>query len=529
MTPMKRKKNKQKLQHHEEKKTTAQAEQWLSRKTFVWIFTLILLSSIAYKIYKVDYTGISFDESYSFTDFGLRIDDALTKYPTPNNHVINSILIHFAYNAFKSYEHFVRIPSLTFGIMLSFSLAYITCKVIRANTLRLAVLAAVSFSAFVFDYSYLARGYAIALGAIFVGIAIICRFLTTKIRYANRWLPIFVLIGMNFIAFGSMLSTVFILAAVNLVFILLYSSNVFVNPPNRRNPLALNFICVPILSFIPIALLYRRLYHLIGEGIRTGTKPGKSFFPFLQTLMARDIIPHKHTPGMLIFWGFIVIITIALIFFLYRLSQNIKHPARLKNFDFNCPGNFILLITAAMLIFMFIYSIGFHKGMGYARNHVFLIPLVLLCAGVLLDRFCHNLKHDLAARLAMVYSVVILLLITCNHFPSPYCAGGKTLTKQLLYTLRSINPDKVWKIKLSRTMRNFNRGPRYYLPYGHKFRLIKHKSKEPADITLWAKGEEPENLVYLDRDFFDKLHCRVTVNTDLTGTKIFKDIHILQK
>lgn len=227
---MKRKKNKHKLQHHEEKKAAVETEQWLSRKTFVWLFILILLSSIAYKIYKTDYTGISFDESYSFTDFGLRIEDALTKYPTPNNHVINSILIHFAYNAFKSYEHFVRIPSLTFGIMLSLSLAYITCKVIRTNALRIAVLAAVSFSAFVFDYSYLARGYAIALGAIFVGIACICRFLTTKIRYANRWLPILVLICMNFFAFGSMLSTVFILAAVNLVFILLYSSNVFVAP-----------------------------------------------------------------------------------------------------------------------------------------------------------------------------------------------------------------------------------------------------------------------------------------------------------
>ena len=527
---MKRKKNKHKLQHLEEKKTTAQPEQWLSRKAFVWLFTLILLSSIAYKIYKTDYTGISFDESYSFTDFGLRIEDALTKYQTTNNHVLNSILIHFAYNAFKSYEHFVRIPSLTFGIMFSLSLAYITCKVIRTNILRLAVLAAVSFNAFVFDYSYLARGYAIALGAIFLGIAFICRFLTSKIRYTKRWMPILVLVCMNFIAFGSMLSTVFILAAVNLVFILLYSSNVFVNSPNRRNPLILNFICVPVLSFIPIALLYRRLYHLIGEGIRTGTKPGKRCFPFLQTLMTRNIIPSRHTLGMIILWGFIVIIAIALFFFLYRLCQNIKHPARLKNFDFNCPGNFILLTTAATILFMAVYSIPFDKGMGYPRNHVFLIPLVLFCAGILLDRFCHNLKPNLGARLAMACSVAILLMITCNYFPSPYCAGRKTLTKQLLYKLRTINPDRVWRIKLTRPMRNYNRGLRYYqFLYGHKLRLVMYNSKEQADVTLWSRGGEPENLIYLERDFFDKLYCRVTVNTNLTKTKTFKDIHVLPK
>jgi len=120
-------------------------------------------------------------------------------------------------------------------------------------------------------------------------------------------------------------------------------------------------------------------------------------------------------------------------------------------------------------------------------------------------------------------------MITCNYFPSPYCAGRKTLTKQLLYKLRTIDPDRIWRIKLSRPMRNYNRGLRYYLLYGHKLRLVMYNSKEPADVTIWARGGEPENLIYLERDFFDKLYCRVTVNINLPKTKTFKDIHVLRE
>ena len=127
-------------------------------KVFVFLFFMILLSSVALKIYKADRTGIIYDESLTFHRYCDSVRTALTRFDpddasSTNNHVLNSIFIHYAQRCFGFYEHFIRIPSLLAGIVFSLTVAYIIYKTIHSGPMRVVSLAMVSLVPFVFDYS----------------------------------------------------------------------------------------------------------------------------------------------------------------------------------------------------------------------------------------------------------------------------------------------------------------------------------------------------------------------------------------
>ena len=78
-------------------------------KVFVFLFFLILLSSVALKIYKADRTGIIYDESLTFQRYCDSVRTALTSFDpasasSTNNHLLNSIFIHYAHKYFNFYE-----------------------------------------------------------------------------------------------------------------------------------------------------------------------------------------------------------------------------------------------------------------------------------------------------------------------------------------------------------------------------------------------------------------------------------------
>ena len=160
----------------------------LNKKAFYVFFLLVLLTAIAFRIYKADYTGIIHDEAFTYLHFGGSITKALSPMPRTyeNFHVLSSILEYYTGKYFRGYEHFIRIPHLAGGIILSLSLAYIICKTIRQNVLRVTLLAAVLFHYYLFDLSFLARGYALALGAIYAWISFTIWLLKKKIKYRYR-------------------------------------------------------------------------------------------------------------------------------------------------------------------------------------------------------------------------------------------------------------------------------------------------------------------------------------------------------
>ena len=117
----------------------------------VFLFIVILAGIISFKIYKADRTGIIFDEARTFRSYAYSVNQALSSYSRPNNHILNSIFIYYAHKHFGNYEHFVRLPSLTAGICFSLALAYIIYMTIHAWALRMVSLAMISLVPVVFD------------------------------------------------------------------------------------------------------------------------------------------------------------------------------------------------------------------------------------------------------------------------------------------------------------------------------------------------------------------------------------------
>ncbi|RKY05827.1 MAG: hypothetical protein DRP65_12585, partial [Planctomycetota bacterium] len=180
-----------------------------ARRVCFLLFLAVLLCTVGLKIYKADRTGIIYDESLTFQRYCDSVHTALTSFDpdsasSTNNHLLNSIFIHYARRWFGFYEHFIRIPSLLAGIVFSLAAAYIIYKTIDSGPMRVVSLAMVLLVPFVFDYSYLARGYAFGLAGIYAEIAFVLWLLEHKMPL--RFWPIVAVVisALNFLAFGSM-------------------------------------------------------------------------------------------------------------------------------------------------------------------------------------------------------------------------------------------------------------------------------------------------------------------------------------
>ena len=229
---------------------------WL-RRGWMAVFLLVLLFSIGLKIYKADYSGLIYDEVLSFQDYGHSLKDAVGGFKSTNNHILNSVFICFGYNLFDSYIHFVRIFSLIAGILFSLSLAYVICKTIRSNALRVATLAWISFIPVVFDYTYYARGYAYMLLVLMLQFALILFLLDHKIRFRYFWVPALAFSGLNFLSLGSLLSSVLPIAAMNLTFIFFYAPRIFRDARTRWQPIVYTGVTTAVVTFVLVFLLYR--------------------------------------------------------------------------------------------------------------------------------------------------------------------------------------------------------------------------------------------------------------------------------
>ena len=482
---------------------------------FIGLLLALVVSSILFKLYKAHISGMMIDEGSSVYLFSDKVEHALTRYPTPNNHVLHSLMLCFVRKIFESYIHWFRIPAVIFGIFYSVSVSYIVCKVIKNRIFALAILAAILFSKQVFDYSYLARGYAISLGGYFGGIALILYFLKRTLSFRFCWLPVLLLTLINFICLGSMPSTVFILAALNLYLIIFCSHRFFTNPPNRFLPGLLNAVSISVFSGLSLYLLYRGILPVMRDIIKQETKPGPPFFQYMNVLLIKWGINVNDLVGTVILYSLLSLFAIALVWFIVYTIRKKLFKNLFGHLDMANPATLITGVTVLSFIMMFIYRNILNKGLGYPRNQVYMIPLALLCIGMLFDRFYRVLPQKQVKHIVMLCVTVLFVSLTVHNFPSFYGASNKTCSKAVLDKLRKISPEKTWIIRLSRKMRNWPRPLYYYNKYGYKTALHRHFKQYPYDVTLWYPSEMPDepNPVYMDREYFLKHHqVQITVN-----------------
>lgn len=497
-------------------------------RLFWALFLIIIILSIALKIYKADHAGIIYDESMTYLNYTNDIQSALTTY-TPNNHVLNSIFIHYAHKIFGFYEHFIRVPSLLAGVLFSLSIAYIVYKSIESDLLRIAALGMVSLVPFVFDYSFLARGYAFSIGGFYAQIAFVLWLLEHKIRFKYWLIPAFIISLLNFIILGTMISSVLLLAAFNAVFVLFYSYKIFKDNAPRLKTVILNSIAIFIFTSVPLFFLYRRLYTKIMTCSTVwkwdkAWKGWSSLTEYMNGLLIRKVFHVRETFGSILFYIFLLLVALGIIFYICKFLAAVRAGTWRRYSQGNIHGNFVLITGLLGLIIFLIYATVLKKSLGFQRNNAYLIPLVLTCSVIILDRFGSKLKGTLGKTVRVII-VVVVFLITLHNLPNPYRMGGSTFSRPVLRRLRAIDPDKTWNIAFSKRKRLFYMSFLYYKQFDYKFNLVRQGK---YDVFICHKNKRPFGAVCLDWNYFKKAGIAVALNTALPADKAVLEIKLIE-
>ena len=137
------------------------------------IIGLIIRVIKAYKLPLVS------DEAYTYVHYAHEsIGTILSSYIYLNNHLLNSILMHFLLN-FGNTNLFLRIPSLIGSIIFLISV-YLILKLIANKEITAIAISVIAVQPFLVDFGSLARGYSLGLAFSFLGLYIILKIFVHK-------------------------------------------------------------------------------------------------------------------------------------------------------------------------------------------------------------------------------------------------------------------------------------------------------------------------------------------------------------
>ena len=101
------------------------------------------------------------DEAYTFVSYALGPSWKFwLKYTYPNNHLLNTVLVHGAYVLFGPELWSLRLPSLAAGVLIC-PVSYLVVRIFYGAPAALIAAAFVSVSSIFIEYSSVARGYSL--------------------------------------------------------------------------------------------------------------------------------------------------------------------------------------------------------------------------------------------------------------------------------------------------------------------------------------------------------------------------------
>jgi hypothetical protein len=475
----------------------------------------IVVFAIVLRGFKAVHTGIIYDEVYTVMNFGQHFHDAMTLYKNPNNnHILNSILVNVDRILFGGHESFYRFHTIFFGAFYSVSMLYLVWALIADRLLRIAFVALLTLQWFVFDLSFLARGYSIALAAIFGALALLVWLQKRRITLSYIWIPVAILTAMNYLAFGSMLSVLLPLFVINGCYILLFSHRVFPEGTKPLKPVLIHCIAVPVVSAVSLYLLYQYIWRDI---LAARNSFGK--MPLWQHV--KEVLwvnmPAGTQPWTQVVYGLFLLLTVVALLYVVYLLLRTRNLNQISFLNLKQPQSFILLTTLLFIIGMIIYRNVFKMSLGFPRNSVFLIPLFLLSCGIILDGACGLLT---VARLRVAVAeiiCVVTLMLTVATWPSLYAVKVYTWEVQsiagpLIRDLQEIDPQRRWKIALTPKTWHMNLPLQYYQINGYP---VQRAGGNDFDVVVTHQSEDIPGAVFYRQEFYDSFECRVVFNPAL--------------
>jgi hypothetical protein len=499
------------------------------------VFAGVLLFAIGFRIYKAHDTGILYDEVWTYEEFATDLHTALTNYDSTNNHILNSVFIVLTQKLFGGYEHYLRIPAVLFGILFCCAVAAILYQTVQSRLLRAVALLLILMNWFVSDLTYLGRGYAIALGTTFAGIAMLLYLHSDKGKPASRrwWVAVF-LIGMNFLAVGSMLSSLSIVASINLI----YGAWLIMDSARQsKKAVVESLVRLGAIAGGSILALFW-LYYPVLSKIREQSKAFKvePFWAYLGRVLWEPLIFLDFSRiqfNMLIYRVSVIMAVVSVVIWMVRyvIRRGTKMP------DVSplsaAAGRVVLLFVATMAL-MWMQSVVFGVSLGEPRNGVFLSVLMMLSVVVAMDQAIGTfLRVKIISRGLCLTCGVLMAVIIFLNWPSyhavhvhPHGWAIQSAVGPLVRQLRQIDPDQTWRIKLTKdSTDNCFRPIRYYKQFGYHIELVEG---DQYDVLILPKMKLDSQFICLDPKRFTEHHCCVVVNTaSFQNKRVFYEMHIL--
>ena len=493
-------------------------------------FLLIVLAVFVitgFRWYKTIYSGVIYDEAMSYMRYTADVNTALTSYDpdnpsSTNNHILNSIMMHYARSWCPKLECHIRLFSFIAGTIFTFALAYLVSVAFRSKVLGCASYLLICFIPFVFDYSYLARGYAFALCGIFAYLAIVAFIIDHPVSFKVYWIFLVLLVLCNVVALGAMLSAVVAVASINVIFIFLYSAKAVSTRLKPMLVIGINAVVLAVGSGGSLFILYRDILPKLSgskalEEIAKKWHGWSSFTKYMYQLLVEKSFAFETGIGKSVFTILALAAIVSLVYLAIRLKVKIKDRSIISFID--SPRGYMIVNLLGVTVFMLIYSIILGKSLGLIRNQVFYIPLALAVVFMVVDIAVSYLPDNVKRKMAIGLLSLVMMLSLFNNRPSMYLfeynVSGPVIRK-----LKQIDPEKVWTIAFSEKMKMTYMGCNYYYQFGYKFMMAPGGQSLPEpgpfDVFICEKQElspKTEGLGKVDNNIYSANNIAVLLNT----------------
>ncbi len=489
-------------------------------RLYLMCFVSIVLLAIVLRVYKAYYTGVIYDEALTYFKFALDINSAVSNYSTTNNHLLNSVLIYLSVEAFGRFDTLlgvpaIRIPAVFFGIVYVISVALTIWHTLRNKTVKIIIMGLCLFNYYVFDLSILARGYAIALGAVFLELLLIILY-PTLLKDKDKTMAL-VFSALNFTALGAMLTSLYTVVPLNLALLgVVYSTSARDAVAGKSRSAFMKafemgsaIVCV---SCVTLGLLYKDVIMAVisisGKNkpindtpltilkslITEGLFKWESHLSYLQ-----DISPYIILPLTLILTGLFIV--------------NVATKKALS-----VEASIVLLILAASFLLAYTAHKAAALSLGFARNHVFWLPMMFITAGIIMDgalgvfdywRVNSSIFPKAVKYVLSLFVILSSIVLMAGTFASPrvvttYDWRPQSVVGPLLRQLNKTDPSRRWRLGFSGRM-EFNRYP--YLYYNNEVYVIEDSNVKVYHIS--EKERSPGKLY--EYEFFKKFDCVVVL------------------
>ena len=485
---------------------------------FDYAALLLLLAAMVLRVYKMHKAGIIFDEVWTYEEFATNIKQAVTTYNTTNNHLLNSVFIVIAKKIFGGYEHFLRIPSTIFGLFFCFSIFKILKKAISSKLIVLASLSFILYQWFIFDLSFLARGYAVGLGCVFGAVYFVVRFASESSGTEdNSWKYIISLIIFNFLSMAAMLSVINVLFAINVCFVVILCLKSAGGKPVK---LVLKIGTLVVGSLFLILLFYSSVLDKVTHQAKIFAEVNnvnEQFIPYLNKVLWFPIIFNSSFIEFsgIVYKIIVMVSTVSVV--VVSIRYLIKYKIKIIRRMFFSSRAILIIICAITFLTMFFQQQVMGISLGMPRNGVFFLVTVLLAFTAILDLASVSLfsHKTLQVCISGIISILIITLLFLNFvsaqvvYVHPWGWAYQSSVGPLLRDLKQIDSSKKWKIKLTSQTEACWRPVRYYNSYGYKAEIVKDNN---YDVYILPIIKPDPRMSFLNYEKYIVHHVLILAN-----------------